>query len=163
MKRAEVNAFCGTRETLYQRIVFFAVPAILLAGVVFIAVRYASLPTEIPTHYNALGEIDGYGNRKVLWLLPVIGVVSDAMILALSSYPQLWNVGIRVTVLNRARVYTFIRDLIADLRLSLAVLFTGMSVWLVTLPARFRWWTGVFIGLCCVLPVVRYFVRLRRV
>ena len=35
MKRAQIDAFCGCRETLYQRIVFFAAPAILLAGIVY--------------------------------------------------------------------------------------------------------------------------------
>lgn len=52
MKRAQIDAFCGCRETLYQRIVFFAAPAILLAGIVYVAVRYAQLPAEIPSHYN---------------------------------------------------------------------------------------------------------------
>ena len=61
MKRAQIDAFCGCRETLYQRIAFFAAPAILLAGIVYVAVRYAQLPAEIPSHYNFYGEIDGYG------------------------------------------------------------------------------------------------------
>ena len=47
MKRAQIDAFCGCRETLYQRIAFFAAPAILLAGIVYVAVRYAQLPAEI--------------------------------------------------------------------------------------------------------------------
>lgn len=51
MKRAQIDAFCGCRETLYQRIAFFAAPAILLAGIVYVAVRYAQLPAEIPSHY----------------------------------------------------------------------------------------------------------------
>ena len=59
MKRAQIDAFCGCRETLYQRIAFFAAPAILLAGIVYVAVRYAQLPAEIPSHYNYYGEIDG--------------------------------------------------------------------------------------------------------
>lgn len=57
MKRAQIDAFCGCRETLYQRIAFFAAPAILLAGIVYVAVRYAQLPAEIPSHYNFYGEI----------------------------------------------------------------------------------------------------------
>jgi uncharacterized membrane protein len=74
MKRAQIDAFCGCRETLYQRIAFFAAPAILLAGIVYVAVRYAQLPAEIPSHYNFYGEIDGYGSRGTLWITPVIGI-----------------------------------------------------------------------------------------
>lgn len=82
MKRAQIDAFCGCRETLYQRIVFFAAPAILLAGIVYVAVRYAQLPAEIPSHYNFYGEIDGYGSRGTLWIMPVVGILCDALMLA---------------------------------------------------------------------------------
>ena len=44
MKRAQIDAFCGCRETLYQRIAFFAAPAILLAVLLYVSVRYAQLP-----------------------------------------------------------------------------------------------------------------------
>lgn len=104
MKRAQIDAFCGCRETLYQRIAFFAAPAILLAGIVYVAVRYAQLPAEIPSHYNFYGEIDGYGSRGTLWITPVIGILCDALMLAVSFFPQTWNVGTSVTVFNRALV-----------------------------------------------------------
>lgn len=160
MKRAQIDAFCGCRETLYQRIAFFAAPAILLAGVVYVAVRYASLPAEIPTHYNAFGEVDGWGSRGTLWIMPVIGILCDALMLAVSFFPQTWNVGTRVTPFNRVRVYRLARDLIADLRLSLAVMFTAIAVWQTALTPTFPWGMGVLIGVCCTAPLVRFFVRL---
>ena len=160
VKRAEINAFCGSRETLYQRIAFFAAPTILLAGVVYVAVRYASLPAEIPTHYNAFGEIDGWGSRGTLWIMPVIGILCDALMLAVSFFPQTWNVGTSVTVFNRALVYRRVRDLIADMRLSMAVMFTAFAVWQTTLSPHFPWWMGVLMGVCCTAPLVRFFVRL---
>ena len=125
MKRAEIDAYCGCRETLYQRIAFFAAPAILLAGIVYVAARYAQLPAEIPSHYNFYGEIDGYSSRGTLWVMPIIGVVCDAVMFIVSFFPQTWNVGTSVTVLNRALVYRRVRDLIADIRFSMAVMFTG--------------------------------------
>lgn len=106
MKRAQIDAFCGCRETLYQRIVFFAAPAILLAGIVYVAVRYAQLPAEIPSHYNFYGEIDGYGSRGTLWIMPVIGILCDALMLAVSFFPQTWNVGTSVTRCSTVRWYT---------------------------------------------------------
>lgn len=128
MKRDQIDAFCGCRETLYQRIAFFAAPAILLAGIVYVAVRYAQLPAEIPSHYNFYGEIDGYGSRGTLWITPVVGILCDALMLAVSFFPQTWNVGTSVTVFNRALVYRRVRDLIADMRLSIAVMFTAYRV-----------------------------------
>ena len=70
MKRAQIDAFCGCRETLYQRIVFFAAPVILLAGIVYVAVRYAQLPAEIPF-------ISEYGISKTwLFLNPTTSAVT---------------------------------------------------------------------------------------
>lgn len=160
MKRAQIDAFCGCRETLYQRIVFFAAPAILLAGIVYVAVRYAQLPAKIPSHYNFYGEIDGYGSRGTLWITPVIGILCDALMLAVSFFPQTWNVGTSVTVFNRALVYRRVRDLIADIRLSTAVMFTAIAVWQTALAPTFPWGMGVLIGVCCTAPLVRFFVRL---
>lgn len=160
MKRAEIDAFCGCRETLYQRIAFFAAPAILLAGIVYVAVQYAQLPAEIPSHYNFYGEIDGYSGRATLWVMPIIGVVCDATMLATSFFPQTWNVGTSVTVFNRAQVYRRVRDLIADIRLSMAVMFTALAVWQTALTPTFPWWMGVLMGVCCTAPLVRFFVRL---
>ena len=149
MKRAQIDAFCGCRETLYQRIAFFAAPAILLAGIVYVAVRYAQLPAEIPSHYNFYGEIDGYGSRGTLWIMPVIGILCDALMLAVSFFPQTWNVGTSVTVFNRA-----------DIRLSTAVMFTAIAVWQTALAPTFPWGMGVLIGVCCTAPLMRFFVRL---
>lgn len=142
MKRAQIDAFCGCRETLYQRIAFFAAPAILLAGIVYVAVRYAQLPAEIPSHYNFYGEIDGYGSRGTLWITPVIGILCDALMLAVSFFPQTWNVGTSVTVFNRALVYRRVRDLIADIRLSTAVMFTAIAVCQTALAPTFPWGDG---------------------
>lgn len=160
MKRDQIDAFCGCRETLYQRTAFFAAPAILLAGIVYVAVRYAQLPAEIPSHYNFYGEIDGYGSRGTLWIMPVIGILCDALMLAVSFFPQTWNVGTSVTVFNRALVYRRVRDLIADMRLSMAVMFTAFAVWQTALTPTFPWGMGVLIGVCCTAPLVRFFVRL---
>ena len=105
-------------------------------------------------------EIDGYGSRGTLWITPVIGILCDALMLAVSFFPQTWNVGTSVTVFNRALVYRRVRDLIADTRLSTAVMFTAIAVWQTALAPTFPWGMGVLIGVCCTAPLVRFFVRL---
>lgn len=35
---------------------------------------YPSLPTEVPIHWNAKGEIDGWGRKTNLWLIPALTV-----------------------------------------------------------------------------------------
>ena len=158
--RAEVDAFCGSPTTRWQRILGILSPVVLLGAIVFILIRFPSLPEQIPTHYNMAGEIDGYGGRGTLLLMPVIGLVSDAVVALAGRFPKYWNTGTKITLFNRVRVYRLLRDLMAELRLAMALFFGGFAVYQSLLPEHF---SGNVIGLLTLLmfvPLVRYFVRL---
>lgn len=38
----------------------------LVASIVITVIAYSNLPETIPTHYNLLGEVDGWGGKSVL-------------------------------------------------------------------------------------------------
>ena len=160
--RAQVDAVCGGPPSLYQRIAGILSPVLLLGSIAYILILWHKLPEQIPTHYNFAGEIDGYGGRGTLLLMPIIGLVMDLSLALVCRFPQSWNTGVRVTVLNRTRVYRLVRDLMADLRLSMAVLFAGFAIYQANLPEQF---SGNVTGIMLILifaPLVRYFIRLAR-
>ena len=160
--RAEVDAFCGSPTTLWQRVLGILSPALLLGTVVYILIRWPHLPEQIPLDYNIAGEIDGYGGRGMLLLMPVIGLVSDAVVALAGRFPKSWNTGTKITLFNRVRVYRLVRDLMAELRIAMALFFGGFAVYQSLLPEHF---SGNVIGLLTLLmfvPIVRYFVCLRR-
>lgn len=160
--RAEVDAFCGSSATRYQRIAAILAPAILLGTIAYILIVWHTLPERIPTHYNMAGEIDGYGGRGTLLIMPIFGLVNDLIMALVGRVPKSWNTGVRVTALNRARVYCLVRDLLADLRLGMAVLFSALAVYHSLLPEHYR---GVFVAFTLLLifvPILRYFIRLPR-
>ena len=45
---------------------------ILIGTILFLIVYWKHIPDMIPTHYNAKGEIDGWGGKASLLLLPVL-------------------------------------------------------------------------------------------
>ena len=160
--RAEVDAFCGSPTTLWQRVLGILSPALLIGSILFILIRFPSLPERIPMHYNFAGEIDGYGSRLMLLIMPVIGLVMDGSIVLAGRFPKSWNTGVKITLYNRVRVYRLVRDLLAELRLCLAIFFAGFAVYQSLLPEHF---SGSVIGvltLFSLVPIVRYFVRLGR-
>ena len=160
--RAQVDAFCGAPATRWQRIAGILAPALLAGTILYILILWHKLPEQIPTHYNASGQIDGYGGRGTLLLMPVIGLVGDLVLALVSRMPQSWNTGVRVTVLNRARVYRLVRDLMADLRLSMALIFAGFGLYMASLPEHFSAWFAVGLTLLVLIPMLRYFIRLPR-
>ncbi len=160
--RAQVDAFCGAPATRWQRIAGLLAPLILLGTLVYILIVWHTLPEQIPTHYNAAGEIDGYGGRGTLLIMPIIGLVTDLAVALTARFPKSWNTGVRVTVLNRARVYRLVRDLIAELRLAMALLFGGFAIYQAALPEHFKGWIFAVLTLLVLLPLLRYFIRLPR-
>ena len=160
--RAQADAFCGGPPTRWQRIAGILAPVLLLGSIAYILIIWRRLPEQIPTHYNAAGEIDGYGGRGTLLLMPVIGLVGDLVIALVGRFPRSWNTGARVTVLNRARVYRLVRDLMADLRLSMALIFAGFGLYMASLPEHFSAWFAVGLSLLILIPMLRYFIRLPR-
>ena len=161
--RAWADAFCGSRTTLWQRIAGILSPVILVGTILFIAVRWRYLPEQIPTHYNFAGEIDGYGSRWTLLLMPVIGLVTDLVVAVTGRFPQSWNAGVKITVFNRVRVYRILRDFLAETRLGCAVLFAFLSVWIALTPEHMSGWVMTAVTFAALLvPVVRYFIRVMR-
>ena len=54
---------------------------IIAAAVVFLALRYDSLPERIPMHYNAAGEVNRYAEKSVgaVFGMPMVAVVCNLM------------------------------------------------------------------------------------
>ncbi|MBQ5976662.1 MAG: DUF1648 domain-containing protein [Oscillospiraceae bacterium] len=158
--RAEVDAFCGSPSTLWQRVLGILAPAVLLGSIIFILIRWPQLPPQIPSNYNAAGEVTGYSSRGLLFLMPAIGLFGDLSIALAGRFPKSWNTGVRITLYNRVRVYRLVRDMLAELRLALALSFSGITVCQsLALEHLSGNVTGTLV-LLSLAPLVRYFIRL---
>lgn len=62
--------------------------AINIGTGIFLIVIWGSLPDKIPTHFNALGEADGYGNPSNLIFIFVMMFVLCLMIFAVTLFPE---------------------------------------------------------------------------
>ncbi len=54
---------------------------IVAAPFVYLAIIYGDLPEQIPIHYNLKGEVDGWGHKRTLWVLPIVGPLLTMVIL----------------------------------------------------------------------------------
>lgn len=43
-----------------------------LLPLLYLGMIYNSIPNEVPMHFNASGEVDRYGSKMELWLLPLL-------------------------------------------------------------------------------------------
>jgi uncharacterized membrane protein len=63
----------------------------ILALWIFVILKYNKLPAIIPCHYNAAGEIDGYGSKSAIFLLPVITTLLYFFLTFVQRRPQFFN------------------------------------------------------------------------
>ena len=63
-----------------------------LFTLIFVIVKYPSLPDLLPSHFNARGEIDGWSGKASAAFLPVIiGFILLVILGPIQFFPRLWN------------------------------------------------------------------------
>ncbi|WP_313237137.1 DUF1648 domain-containing protein [Sporosarcina ureae] len=65
--------------------------ALFAAALVYLVLQWDQFPDRIPAHFGAGGEVDRYGSRMELLLLPIIGVVMWVGMWMLEKYPHAYN------------------------------------------------------------------------
>ena len=119
------------RYTLFQNVLEKLTILLLLAAVVWIALRYGHLPDEIPTHFDFHGNVDGYGRKSTIWMIyGLTFLLSAGMLLAARLMP----VG-RSTVNLPWRVPELAWPLLERLNTNLLLWMALEFVPLVALPA----------------------------
>ncbi|MDF2512256.1 MAG: hypothetical protein K0S04_2122 [Herbinix sp.] len=79
---------------------------ILIAMFFSLYLNWSSIPEQIPGHYNALGEIDRWGNKSELLVLPVLSIFLYLLLTVICFFPAIWNLPTEVTDRNREFVYS---------------------------------------------------------
>jgi uncharacterized membrane protein len=82
-----------------------------------------SLPSRIPTHFNAQGQADGWGSPASLWLLPAVAVALYLVISVVAMFPAAFNLPGRPTGALRARLEAITLKMISWIKAELACLF----------------------------------------
>lgn len=97
--------------------------AVLTAMWIMTAVFYYELPDTIPTHFNSVGEADGFGSRTYIFHLPVIASVLFIGMAVLNRFPHLLNYPAKITEENALWQYKNMTRMVRFVQLALVILF----------------------------------------
>ena len=109
--------------TLFDTIIEVSSYLALVAFWVMTIFAFTILPESIPTHYNGLGEVDGYGPKATIFFLPVLGTVLFAFLTYIVKKPETFNYTVEITEENALAQYTNATKLLRFMKLALLILF----------------------------------------
>jgi len=77
----------------------------LVLSFALVARSYNDLPAIIPKHFGISGQADGFGDKTILWSLPIIGLIAYLGLTIGTRFPQLINYPFEITPENEVRQY----------------------------------------------------------
>jgi uncharacterized membrane protein len=107
-----------------------------LFAVFAIAIRaWFVLPETIPTHFDLTGKANGWGNKSIIWLFPILGAIVYVGFTILRRYPHTFNYPVAITAENAAKQYQIAISLLDWLKTEF-VWQLAYIVWLIMEMAR---------------------------
>lgn len=118
-----------TKRNSYDRIIEI-LSLVCLLGTFVPLLFYKDLGegTLIPIHYNASGQIDGWGDRSDLWHLPVIATLFYIGFTVLERFYKKFNYPVRVTASNAPVLYKLAVRMTRLLKLLILLLFAYLAI-----------------------------------
>jgi uncharacterized membrane protein len=100
---------------------------LLLGNLAYIIIEWPNLPEKIPGHFNAAGDVDRWGGKGELLLLPAIGLVLWLGSTVLEKYPHVYNY-INLTEENAEKQYRYAVTLLSFQKMIISAFFVYISV-----------------------------------
>jgi uncharacterized membrane protein len=91
--------------TFTEIVVELATSVMLILAWIMAAKYYQELPDTIATHYNLSGQADGYGSKKLIFVMPGIATVVAIGLALLSRIPHQFNYLVTITEANAESQY----------------------------------------------------------
>lgn len=105
-KKYENRPRIKIEPTAFDKILDASSVVLLVLIWVTVLMNYTDLPAKIPMHFNDAGEVNEYGNKQMIWLLPAIGIVLFLLLYFLNKMPHNFNYLVKITPQNAKQQYT---------------------------------------------------------
>jgi len=145
------------------KIILYTSYIVCLFSIVVFLIGYQNLPEIVPIHQNLKGEIDDWGSKITLFILPVLSIVILLSISFLIKRPSMLNYPVEITEENKNTLYLKMQLFISLLSFFLSALFLAlimesMNVFSLKYDITFFSIYGVIFSLIPII-IIKYFRR----
>ena len=135
---------------------------VFLASILYIIVIWGKLPDEIPGHFNGAGEVDRWGTKIELFILPFIGLFLWILMGLLEKAPHLHNYPARLNESNVERFYLNSRKLLNELKNICLMIFAMISFEMVQISLgkiqSLGWWFLPLVIIVTGVPIIKVII-----
>lgn len=98
--------------------------SVYISSIIFLIYIWDSLPDKVPAHYNALGEVNRWGSKWELLILPGVGLFIILLMQTLEKFPETHNYPSRLNESNAEQFYLNSRKLLNQLKNICLIIFS---------------------------------------
>lgn len=150
MERPIIKITYTSVEKILETITLF----IIIFMVIMPICMFSNLPETIPTHINIHGDIDGYGSKGTLLVLPIVGFLSYIGLTVLQRFPHIYNYPVEVTEDNACALYTIGVKMIRFVKTLITVMFTYVTYNFLRLATGNQLKYGSVIPIACCIALI---------
>lgn len=154
--------------TKFEKIYTIITVIILIAISIFIVVIWKDVPQTIPTHFNALGQVDGEGSKWTIFTLPILALAINSFTNLFKKHPEWGNYPQRINEANAAAFYLENRKLLTAINNGILLLFSLLA--LEMLLVALGWIESssilsfvIFITIFMFVPMIYSMLRIRKI
>ncbi|SCY24362.1 DUF1648 domain-containing protein [Lysinibacillus fusiformis] len=140
---------------------------IFLLSIFYIAVMWGKLPEEIPVDFNGKGEIDRWGSKIELIILPFIGVFLWIIMSLLEKVPHMYNFPARLNEQNVEAFYLNSRKMLNEVKNFCLILFAVISFQMIRIAlgetTSIGWWFLPIVVIGIFIPIIKGIIVTRKI
>lgn len=138
-----------------------------IGSILLLMFIWGKLPDKVPAHFNALGEVDRWGSKSELFLLPGIGAFILFLMRIFERAPEIHNYPSRLNESNAEQFYLVSRKMINQIKNLCLIIFALITFESVSIAVGWGdgfgiWFLPLAIFLS-VIPIVAGILKQRKI
>lgn len=115
-----------------------------IGSIILLIIVWSQLPEKIPAHFNGAGEVDRWGSKGELLILPMVGAFTALMLQVFEKYPEWHNYPKRFNETNAEKFYLHSRKLLNQVKNICFILFGLLLFESISIALEWREGFGVW-------------------
>ncbi|MFJ7733249.1 DUF1648 domain-containing protein [Lysinibacillus sp. NPDC097231] len=146
-------------KTNYEKVWDYIGGGLFVLSILYIIVMWGKLPEEIPAHFNSAGEVNRWGSKMELFILPFIGIFLWILMGLLEKAPHMHNYPARLNENNVEAFYLNSRKILNQVKNICLLIFAGISIQMVRISLgeveTIGWWFLPVVLIVTAIPIIR--------